>query len=293
VSLGPTSDVDARRVGWWQRRRAASQIRRATAITGADRDLRLQSVTAAQTRGELNALVWGLDDVRDRSAAAPGPALSVGPRATWMPPPALPRPPVGATVGSSPGSPLPRSRSVGKTVATAAVVGVFLCGGSLVSCVSSIVDSVSDSSSEGARAAAEPLTAAGWTAMVRQLDAEAGIDRSVELVVQRRSATLSVAQGGSEPLQRYYYDGDVTQAQPVGNLMDRREFDLEHIEPDVVADAVARARREAGVPAYSRPSVTVRDLGQGPQIEIRFPDDAAVTYELVVGVDGIEVFATP
>ncbi|MET0822528.1 MAG: hypothetical protein ABWY58_16315, partial [Aeromicrobium sp.] len=61
MTIDHSSDFDARRVGRRQRRAAARLIRRATALTAADRELRVQQARAAHTRGELNALTRGLD----------------------------------------------------------------------------------------------------------------------------------------------------------------------------------------------------------------------------------------
>jgi hypothetical protein len=277
VTTGHLGDFDARRIGWWQRRSTMRAISRAAGITQADRDLRLQSARVAQTRGELNVLTRGL-------SPAPQPVVP----SSYAPP--TPQ----QTAAQQPVRRTPRS--IGKTVGLAIVVVAVTCGGTLVSCVSSLVDSASDISS-GSPSTAPPvdlLTAGAWSQMVQDLDEEVGVDRVTEVAVRRTNASVVVpGAGSSDTSQMYYYDGDVSAAQTDAPGAGRTAFDLTGIDPVVVTDAVIDARSRSGAAPSSQAWVYIADLGDGPWIHVSFVDGTVGSYERVVDLAGTQVRETP
>ncbi|MCD9197643.1 hypothetical protein [Aeromicrobium wangtongii] len=273
-----SGDFDARRIGWWQRRSAARQIRRATGITALDRDLRLQSARVAQTRGELNALTRGLSPAPQALASAVPARPTIQTDATRAP--AVPAPPAQQPAR-------PRSGSIARTVALGAVVLVLACGGSLVSCVSSLVDSARDSSG-GSKSSPEtlPESRRDWTQMVRDIDDAVGADQVYWLAARGSSASIMV-RGDDGVLQQYYYrDGDVeARTGEIGGL-DATTFDLTAIGPHVVPEAVAAARNRSGVSSTANVVVDILDHGEGPRIRVSFPGGTVGTYQLVVDAAG-------
>jgi hypothetical protein len=136
VTLDHSSDFDARRAGRRARRAAVGRIRRATALTAADRELRVQQARAAQTRGELSALTRGLDAAQP-AVGPPLPGAVATSPSSWQQPPPAPQQPAG------------RRSSLSGKILIGVVAVVLVCGGSVVSCVSSLVDTVSDTASGG------------------------------------------------------------------------------------------------------------------------------------------------
>jgi hypothetical protein len=302
--IDSSSDFDARRIGWWARRTAVRQIRRSTAITDADRALRVQQAGAAQTRGELNALTRGL------SAAGPAAAPWTPPRPSDVPlpkpyapqrPPAA-RPPQAGRPPSSwtpPGQQVPvpqpfaqqppaRTSSKRGSVLVGLVIVLLMCGGGLVSCVSSVVDTVRSSSSvsPGPSVSTPDLrTEQGWSEMVDAFGTETDLAESLSLLVRDRSATLSVAVDDSSS-DGYRYDGDVTPTGGVDRVPSEQVFDLRDIEPSVPVGAVARAREGAGEPESTEAWLQVWSAEAGPRILVAFPSGTADTYTLVVDSAG-------
>jgi hypothetical protein len=300
--IDSSSDFDARRIGWWARRTAVRRIRRSTAITDADRALRVQQASAAQTRGELNALTRGLS--------------ATGPAAPWTPPrpsdvrppqapqrPPVARPPQAAQPPSSwtpPGQqvPVPQPFAQQPPVSTSSKRGpvliglgivLLLCGGGLVSCVSSVVDTVTSSSSVSpgpAVSTPDLRTEQGWSEMVDAFGTETDLAESLNLLVRDRSATLSVAVDDSSSAG-YRYDGDVTSTRGAARVPSEQVFDLRDIEPSVPVGAVARARQGAREPESTEAWLQVWSTEAGPRILVTFPSGAADTYSLVVDAAGV------
>jgi hypothetical protein len=298
-------DFDARRVGWWQRRSAVRSIRRAAGITPADRELRIQSAKAAQTRGELHVLT------RDLAGQAPA-VLSPSVPPAYSPPaysppaysapsydasthPQASHPPV--TPPRQPGMPQPPTpkKSPGRSLVLGLVVVVLLIGSSVVSCISSIVDTVDKASSSGSESSSptELQTVGGWTQMVGDLRGELRAGQATGIVVRRTAATIATVDPDDPDQElRFYYDGDVTQSSPTQRTPGTELFDLTAIAPAVVAEAVAGARSRSGATSSSEAWVTILDAGDGPRISVSFPDGTVGGYELVVDVDGNEISQT-
>ncbi|MFC5678936.1 DUF1707 domain-containing protein [Aeromicrobium endophyticum] len=302
MTIDHSSDFDARRVGRRQRRAAARLIRRATALTAADRELRVQQARAARTRGELNALTRGLEamaaaPVRSSVARPPMSGLPVAtpPAALQRAAPSVPgaRPP--ASPAWPPSSPPPqqppaRRRSFNSKILVGLVALVLACGGSVVSCVSSLVDTVSDSSSGGSSSGPPDLaTHAGLTGMIDAYDDEVD-DAAVLLVVEPRSAELWTDSGATTST-RYRYDGDVTRASDVQGYSSELPFDLDDIDLDVVLAAVRQARRTSGL-ADDDARVQITGSAGGPRTLVTFPSSTRPTYQLFVDHDGDVVYET-
>jgi hypothetical protein len=295
-----SSDFDARRIGWWQRRTAARRIKQSSALMPADRELRMQQVRAAQTRGELNALTRGLETVAPAvtawvppAAAAYTPPPTAPPRTTPPnptpyptppPPSAYVNPPQAAPYQQRPAAP---KRSIGKPIVIGLVILLVTCGGGFVSCVSSIVDAARDVSSGTSTASAPDLsTEAGWTEMVDAFSQRTDLGETVGLLVRERSATLSVASSDATRSERLYYDGDVTSASEVTRGPSEQVFDLTEIDASVPVEAIARARRLSGEAASTEAWVQVWATPEGPRIVVVFPNGTTENYSLIVDADG-------
>lgn len=273
-----SSDFDARRVGWWQRRSVVRRIKRIPWLTGADRDLRVQRARAAHTRGELNALT--------RDLAVGGPLAST--QAVWTPPPAVQS--YGQVPQAQPATarPLqapvtPAKRSARTPLLIGGLVLLVTCGGGLVSCVGAIVDTVSDATSVSPPD--DLLSDDGWSTMIGDLDGGIDVRRVVDIVVQRQAATVTLPSGDDSTIS-YYYDGDISATESGDRNQARVEFDLALVEGPMVEDAVDQARQRAGVGDATEASVyvsaTVRDE---PTLMVTFPDEQG-SYSLVVDLDG-------
>ncbi|MET0930732.1 MAG: hypothetical protein ABWX74_14525 [Aeromicrobium sp.] len=305
-----SSDFDARRIGWWARRGAVRRIRRSAAITDADRELRMQQARAAQTRGEINALTRGLTAVVPPPATwtpPPAPPAAYAPlppathsQATYPPPPppatrqptsyAPPTPPAGYQ--PTPPASLTRSFLSARRLLVGFVVVLLACGGGVVSCVSSIVDSVQDLTSESSTTPPDLATEEGWTEMVDGFDAEADLSQTVGLIVRPRSATLSV-RGDGALVDRFYFDGDVTSTAGVRRDPVARDFDPTQIAPGVPGNVLASARRSSGVSDSTQALMTISSRGSGVQLVVTFPDGSAGTYVMVADAEGNVVSVTP
>jgi hypothetical protein len=277
VTVNGSDGFDPRRIGWWQRQGAVRRIKKAVNLTDADRDLRVQSAKAAQTRGEIIVLMQGLVD--------PGPAGQLLPRGQY-PSLSVPRSPQQPAPQAAPGTqPSARKKSMSGRLLIGLVVVVLLCGGSLVSCVSALVDSVRDISSGASSTAAPDIdTEEGWTQMVEAFAAETDLEKTVGLLARRRFATLSV-ETGDTAAARYYYDGDVTTTSGERREPTNVPFDLAEVDASVVVQTIARARRSSGVSDLTQAWVQVWAVAGGPRILVTFPDSSD-TYGLVVDADG-------
>jgi hypothetical protein len=293
-----SSDFDARRIGWWQRRTTAHRIKQSSALMPADRELRMQQVRAAQTRGELNALMRGLETVAPAATAWVPPRSASTPPTTppqasryQAPPAASPytRPPQAARYPQQqyPQQPPARKKSIRGPVVLGLIIALVTCGGGLVSCVSSVVDSVRDETSGTSAASVPDLgTEAGWSEMVDAFSQRTDLAETVGLLVRDRSATLSVASSDATQSERLYYDGDVTSASEVSREPSERVFDLAQIDPSVPVEAVARARRSSGEAGSTEAWVQVWATPEGPRVLVAFPSGTADTYSLTVDADG-------
>lgn len=301
MTIDHSGDFDATRVGRRQRRAAIRSIRRATSLTAADRDLRVQQARAAHTRGELNALTRGIDEVRamvpaPRPPTAPPP---VRPGYGSFVPPAVPPSFVPTAAGPPPrpqAVPLPGRgqpaawRSYSAKLVIALVSLVLVCGGSVVSCVSSLVGSVSDISSGSSPRLPDLATTSGLTDMRAAFDDQIDSDDAVLLVVDRRSAVLSVPTG-STAAERYLYDGDVTRANEVQRVASEQTFDLDDLDLGVVLAAVRRARLASGV-TDDDARLQITGGASGPRTLVTFPRSTRSTYALLVDRDGSVVYET-
>ncbi|MET0819903.1 MAG: hypothetical protein ABWY58_02985, partial [Aeromicrobium sp.] len=268
------------------RRAAARLIRRATALTAADRELRVQQARAAHTRGELNALTRGLDAAPPaRPVAAPAVSGARPPSA-----PSAPSSPSWPQAAPPAQQPPARRRSLSGKILVGVVALVLTCGGSVVSCVSSLVDTVSDSSSGGSSSGPPDLAArAGLTDMIDAYGDEVD-DDALLLVVEPRSAELW-ADSGATTSTRYRYDGDVTRAGDVQGYSSELPFDLDDIDVDVVLAAVRQARRASGL-VDDDARVQITGSAGGPRTLVTFPSSTRPTYSLFVDHDGDVVYET-
>ena len=292
------SDFDARRIGWWARRAAVRRIRRATGITDADRSLRVQQASAAQTRGEISALTRGLSPTgpapawtppraEQRTSTAQQPA-GRPPMSSWTPP--AQQAPIPQPFAQQPAA---RKKSARGPLLIGLVIVVLMCGGGIVSGVTSVVDTVQEGSSSSVRAEVpDPQTEAGWDAMVDELDSRVDLSKTIGLLVRQDGATLTVADGDTAAA-RYSYDGDVTATTEVRRLPTEQLFDLTDIDSSVIVRTLARARRSSGEPESSQAWVQVWAFARGTRIVVTFPDGASGTYAMVVDTDGELVSETP
>lgn len=273
-----SSDFDAHRVGWWERRSAVRRLKRTSWLTGADRDLRVQRARAAHTRGELNALTRDLDVGRPGAHAQPEPipppvAQSYGQVPQYSQ--ATARPQQAATQSR---------RSLRTSLLVGGLVLLVTCGGGLVSCVSAIVDTVSESSSGSSGGL---LSEDGWNEMIGDLDDSVGVRSIVDAVVRDEAATVGLPDSDDSVL-RYYYDGG-GDVEATGNAVRnpaRALFDLFLVDGLMVEDAIDQARQGAGVTdtAEALVHVSATEADQ-PTLMVTFPDDSS-GYSLVVDLDG-------
>jgi hypothetical protein len=293
VTFEYLSDFDASRVGRRQRRSAVRQIRRATMITEADRQLRVQRARAAQTRGELNALTRDLDG--GGAASLPAVGHDIGPVTSAASPVAPPAPAPSPLRPSSPPGRGTRSRSARPSVTGRIVVAVLIAavtfGGAAVSGVSSIVSGFDEQTVE---VPADELTSVvEWSQMLDAFGQEVDTTRVVSLDVDGRTAVLAAPDPDDpEALLRFYYDGDVTSTSPAPRLSTDHSFDLTAVATTAAESAVLLARARSGADEVSWPSVRIDDHGPGPQITVTFTDGTVGGYELVVDPDGTMVSET-
>lgn len=268
-----SADFDPRSVGWWQRRSVIRRLKRTPWLTGADRDLRVQRARAAHTRGELNALT------RDLAVGGPTPQPAWTPSQpqTYGQVPVAPAPPPRAVTA-------PRKRNLRTSVLIGGIFLLVTCGGGFVSCVSAIVDTVSESTSQ-AGAPDDLLTVGGWSRMIEDLDEGIDISATVEAVVRPDAATIAIPDDVDTVLS-YYYDGDINLNENETRNQARTEFDLTLVEGDLVQSAIDLARDGAmvdeGVEAWVLVSATTP---LGPTVTVTFPDESD-GYALVMGLDG-------
>lgn len=288
-----SSDFDARRVGWRERRAAVRRINRAGWITAADRELRVQQAKTAQTRGELNVLTRGVDagpSVPAYAAYVPSPGTQ--PPVQAMEPRAQAMQPRGQQPAAS--TLLERLRPFrGRAIGTI-LAGVVLLSGVFTSCFNAVVDSASDVASSSSDPVPTIQTVGGWSDMVRAFEAEAETGRVVELVVSPTASSISIVDpDDSGSMLGFYFDGDVTST-TVGALPSRAQtFALDDIEPEIAAEAVARARSRSGAADTSQAWILVTARGSGPQLAVSFPDDTVGDYRLVLDVHGDVISETP
>ncbi|MBD8608297.1 hypothetical protein IFT73_15675 [Aeromicrobium sp. CFBP 8757] len=268
MTLESSSDFDAGRVGRRDRRRAVRLIGAARGITDADRELRIRDARTAQTRGELHALTRGLDAMPVAVAGRPST-------------PAVPNAPPAASA---------QRRRFGGKVVIGLIAVVLVLGTSVVSCLSGLADTSTESSTRSSSGSApvtvtDLTTRADWDEMVDALDDEADLDRTVLLFADRRSATLQIAESDTSSA-RYLYDGDVAPASSVLRLPSEQAFDLRDVDAEVVMRALVRARRSSGVADTSEAQVLLTRGRRGPQVFVSFPDGSAGTYGLLVDARG-------
>ncbi|NRQ50907.1 hypothetical protein [Aeromicrobium stalagmiti] len=289
MTIDHSSDFDARRVGWWQRRAAVRRLKGDTSLMPADRDLRVQQAKVAQTRGELNALT------RDLGVAPASQAYAAPPQQTYGPvvPPAYTPP----AVSSAPPRAQPgKSSGFRPSVLIAVVVVLVTLGTTAVSCVSTVVSSVSDmgfdsgSSFDGNDAPLDDLqTISGWNDMVEVVDGEAGTTDVVGVVVRPDLATISVPDADdTAAVQRYFYDGELVAAEDGVRRASAQVFDLAAVDPATVMNVIVQARVSSGAVdnTTTAAQVAVADNGDGLRFEVTFPDSPQSSYRLVAGADG-------
>jgi hypothetical protein len=115
-------------------------------------------------------------------------------------------------------------------------------------------------------------------------------DDAVLLVVDRRSAVLSVETGATRA-GRYLYDGDVTRASDVQRAASEPTFDLDDVDLDVVLGAIRQARRNSGL-VHDDARVQITGDTAGPRTLVSFPDSLRPTYSLFVDHVGDVVYET-
>ncbi len=281
-----STDFDPRSVGWWQRRSVIRRLKHTAWLAGADRDLRVQRARAAQSRGELNALTRDLafrgpaaeSVVQGAAYSVPGTqAYGQAPQA----PPVMPHPP----------QPTASKRSLRSSLLIVGVVLLVTCGGGLVSCVSAIVDTVSESTSSSestSGSSVDLLSEDGWNEMIETLDEGIDIRAVVDLVVRPDAATVQLPDGDDTVLN-YYYDGDVNLADNTARNPARVPFDLTMVDGSLVATTVDAARAGSGVEASAEAWVRIAaKTPDEPTIIVTFPG-AAGSYSLEVALDGTTV----
>lgn len=160
-----------------------------------------------------------------------------------------------------------------------------------VGCVSVLVRSADDLG-YGSRGA--PIeTAADWTEVVDAFSAEVDMTRVLELMVSG-TPSVSVADPDDDTMVlRFFLGRDVTPSAPGLRSSSRQELDATAIDPDVVVDAVARARADSGNDPPVREVVKVTDDGAGPRIAVSFPLGRDSTHTYVVDASGTPVSTTP
>ncbi len=195
-----------------------------------------------------------------------------------------------STTQHAPSTPaVPRRSNVGKAVIGLIAV-VLVLGTSVVSCISGLADTATQSSTGSSSSSATVVppdltTATGWDEMVDALDDEADLDRTVLLFADSRSATLQIGESDTSSA-RYLYDGDVTPASSVLRLPSEQAFDLRDMDAEVVMGAVARARRSSGAADATEAQVLVTQGRRGAQVYVSFPDGTVGSYGLLVDARG-------
>ncbi|MET0447599.1 MAG: hypothetical protein ABW004_04310, partial [Aeromicrobium sp.] len=191
-----------------------------------------------------------------------------------------------------PPAPPARKRSFHGKVLIGLVIALLACGGGVVSCVSSIVDSVQELSSSDS-SALDLQTEEGWSDMITAFASRTDLAETISVAVRQSSATLAVATDDDTRATRYYFDGDVTTTSDLTLTADQEMLDLGAVDPSVVIEAVAQARRSSGEPESTEALVQVWAENGGTRILVEFLLGDADTYALVVDGDGTVISETP
>ena len=322
------SDIsDPGRAGRGDRKRAQKLIDAAYAagqLTAANRAFRTERVGSAHMKGDLAILVRDLGAGGAVSAAATG--------ATGATPAPAASPPTDPTAGPSTaslGSAIPpdqlkamaKGRSAAQvrtaeTLRTAmtsdnvkkvrrvvliVVVGfLLLCGLGIAGLVGAIFKEVNQAFEgvdiTGSETTQEPAlnlhTAAGWSEMVKAIDAETGSSRVYDVVVYPTYASINAV--AEEGAQRYVYRNNSFDlvTSPVTPAQGDR-IDLADIDPDLVAGLPDKTAERQGMPEYDSAYLIVNTFTGQPAIMVYVQQTGRLSRWSIYDFDGKVIGGTP
>lgn len=322
------SDIsDPGRASRGDRKRAQKLIDAAYAagqLTAANRAFRTERVDSAHTKGDLAILVRDLGAGGAVSAAA---TTVTG--ATPAPAASPPTDPTAAPGTASLGSAIPpdqlkamtKGRSAAqirtaeslrtamtsdnvkkvRRVVLIVVVGfLLLCGLGIAGLVGAIFKEVNQAFDgidiTGSETTQEPAlnlhTAAGWSEMVKAIDAETGSSRVYDLVVYPTYASINAV--AEEGAQRYVYRNNSFDlvTSPVTPAQGDR-IDLADIDPDLVAGLPDKTAKRQGMPEYDSAYLIVNTFTGQPAIMVYVQQTGRLSRWSIYDFDGKVIGGTP
>ncbi|MFZ0139497.1 MAG: DUF1707 domain-containing protein [Aeromicrobium sp.] len=301
-------------------------------LTAANRAFRTERVDSAHTKGDLAILVRDLGAGGAVSAAATGatvqpPAQSAplptdptaGPSTASLgsaiPPEQLKamakgRSAAKANTGESLRSTLTSGdvkaltsanlKKVRRVVLIVVIGFLLLCGlgiaglvGAIFKEVNQAFDSVDITGSDTTQEPALNLhTAAGWTQMVKAIDAETGSSRVYDVVVYPTYASINAV--AEEGAQRYVYRNnsfDLVTSPVTPAQTDR--IDLADIDPDLVAGLPDKTAERQGMPEYDSAYLIINTFIGRPAIMVYVQQTGSLSRWSIYDFDGKVVGGTP
>jgi len=301
-------------------------------LTAANRAFRTERVGSAHSKGDLAILVRDLGAGGAVSAAATGATVQPPAQAAPAPTdPTAERSPasLGSAIPPDQLSAMAKGRSAAKArtaesmrsalttgnvkaltgdnvkkvrrVVLIVLVGfLLLCGLGIAGLVGAIVKEVNQAfdgvDTTGVDETQEPTlnlhTAAGWTEMVKAIDAETGSSRVYDVVVYPQYASVNAV--ADEGAQRYVYRNNsfdllsspVTPAQ--GD-----PIDLADIDPDLVAGLPDQTAERQGMPEYDSAYLIVNTMTGQPAIMVYVGQTGRLSRWSIYDFDGKVIGGTP
>jgi hypothetical protein len=301
-------------------------------LTAANRAFRTERVGSAHSKGDLAILLRDLGAGGAVSAAAtgatvqpPGPAASppTDPTAapstaslgSAIPPDQLKAMAKGRSVATPRTAESMRSaltsgdvkvltgdnlKKVRRVVLIVVVGFLLLCGLGIAGVVGAIVKEVNQAFDgvdiTGVDTTQEPTlnlhTAAGWTEMVKAIDAETGSSRVYDLVVYPTYAAVNAV--AEEGAQRYVYRNNSfdLQTSPVTPAQGD-PIDLADIDPDLVAGLPDKTAERQGMPEYDSAYLIINTMIDRPAIMVYVQQTGKLSRWSIYDFGGKVIGGTP
>ena len=177
---------------------------------------------------------------------------------------------------------------------------LLLCGLGIAGLVGAIFKEVNQAFDgvdiTGSETTQEPTlnlhTAAGWTEMVKAIDAETGSSRVYDLVVYPTYASINAV--ADEGAQRYVYRNNSFDlvTSPVTPAQSDR-IDLADIDPDLVAGLPDKTAERQGMPEYDSAYLIINTFTGQPAIMVYVQQTGKLSRWSIYDFDGKVIGGTP
>jgi len=301
-------------------------------LTAANRAFRAERVGSAHTKGDLAILVRDLGAGGVVSAAAAGATVqpsapaastptdpSAGPSTASLgsaiPPDQLKAMAKGRSASTAATAESLRSamtsgnvkaltsenvKKVRRVVLIVVIGFLLLCGLGIAGLVGAIFKEVNQAFDgvdfTGSSTTQEPAlnlhTAAGWTQMVKAIEAETGTSRVYDVVVYPQYASVNAV--ADEGAQRYVYRNNSFDllSSPVTPAQGDR-IDLADIDPDLVAGLPDQTAERQGMPEYDSAYLIVNTMTGRPAIMVYVQQTGRLSRWSIYDLDGKVIGGTP